>query len=86
MHPFSTLYVADLDAIRRKGDNIPALRRIRAAFPALGLWIDSGAADEPAIEAVLGAGLGDPVIGSESQSDCALIETFRCVSACRAVP
>jgi phosphoribosylformimino-5-aminoimidazole carboxamide ribotide isomerase len=77
LHSFSTLYVADLDAIRRRGDNMPALRRIRATFPALRLWIDNGAADEGALAAVLGAGLGATVIGSESQSDCALIEAHR---------
>ena len=45
LYPFSTLYVADLDAIEREGDNFPALRRIRAEFPALRMWIDNGAAD-----------------------------------------
>ncbi len=77
VHPFATLYAADLDAIRRNGDNLSELRRIRSAFPALRLWIDNGAADEAALEAVLSAGLGAPVIGSESQCDCALIETHR---------
>ncbi len=77
VHPFSTLYVADLDAIRRRADNTSAVRRIRAAFPALRLWIDSGAAEEAALESVLNAGLGAPVIGSESQSDGALIEAHR---------
>jgi phosphoribosylformimino-5-aminoimidazole carboxamide ribotide isomerase len=77
VHPFSTLYVADVDAIRRKADNTSALRRIRTAFPALRLWIDNGAAEEAALESVLNAGLGVPVIGSESQSDSALIEAHR---------
>ena len=73
VHPFSTLYVADLDAIARQGDNSHALRRIRAAFPHLTLWIDSGAADEDALAAIVDAGLGVPVIGSESQRDRALL-------------
>ena len=55
---FRTLYVADLDAIQRNGDNFPALRRIRAEFPALQMWIDNGAADAAAIEALIGADLG----------------------------
>jgi phosphoribosylformimino-5-aminoimidazole carboxamide ribotide isomerase len=72
--PFSTLYVADLDAIERAGgDNLPALRRIRSAFPALRMWIDNGAADTSALEALVGADLGAPVVGSESQRDGALI-------------
>src|SRR5262249_29491212 len=61
VYPFSTLYVADLDAILRRGDNFAALRRIRAAAPALRLWIDNGAADEAGLEAILGPGLGAPV-------------------------
>ena len=73
VHPFPTLYVADLDAIQRNGDNFPALRRIRAEFPALQMWVDNGAADAAAIEALLGADLGAPVIGSESQRDSKLI-------------
>ena len=32
VYPFPTLYVADLDAIQRNGDNLAALRRIRAEF------------------------------------------------------
>ena len=71
--PFSTLYVADLDAIERAGDNFPALRLIRSEFPALRMWIDNGAADTAALEALIGPDLGVPVIGSESQRDGALI-------------
>ena len=77
VHPFSTLYVADLDAILRRGDNFAAMHRIRAAMPALGLWIDNGAADEAGLDAILGPGLGLPVIGAESQRDGALVEAHR---------
>ena len=73
VYPFRTLYVADLDAIQRNGDNFPALRRIRAEFPALKMWVDNGAADAAAIETLLGADLGLPIIGSESQRDSKLI-------------
>ena len=37
------------------------------------MWIDNGAADGAALEAVIAADLGTPVIGSELQHDCALI-------------
>ena len=77
VHPFPTLYVADLDAIQRNGDNFPALRRIRAEFPALQMWVDNGAADAAAIEALISADLGAPVIGSESQRDGKLIAQRR---------
>ena len=77
IYPFSTLYVADLDAIERHGDNFPALRRIRAEFPALQMWVDNGAADLTALDALIGADLGIPVIGSESQRDSKLIAQHR---------
>jgi phosphoribosylformimino-5-aminoimidazole carboxamide ribotide isomerase len=77
IYPFSTLYVADLDAIERHGDNFPALRRIRAEFPTLQMWVDNGAADLPALEALIGADLGTPVIGSESQRDSKLVAQHR---------
>jgi phosphoribosylformimino-5-aminoimidazole carboxamide ribotide isomerase len=73
VYPFSTLYAADLDAIQSDGDNLPALRRIPAEFPALQLWVDNGATHPAALEALIGANLGTPVIGSESQRDGALV-------------
>jgi phosphoribosylformimino-5-aminoimidazole carboxamide ribotide isomerase len=77
VYPFSTLYVADLDAIQSKGDNLAALRRIRAKFPGLRIWVDNGAADAAALDALLGAGLGEAVIGSETQRDGVLIARHR---------
>jgi len=73
VYPFPALYVADLDAIQRDGDNFSALRHIRAEFPKLQIWVDNGAADAAALEAVIEADLGTPVIGSESQRDGRLI-------------
>jgi len=73
LYPFPILYVADLDAIQRKGDGLPTLRRIRAEFPALRMWIDNGAADTEALDAIILDNLGAPVIGSESQTDGALV-------------
>ncbi len=75
--PFRTLYVADLDAIQSAGDNVAVLRRIRAEFPALQMWIDNGAADPGAVEALVGANLGTPVVGSESQRGGDLIAQHR---------
>ena len=77
VYPFPTLYVADLDAIQSNGDNLPALRRIRAEFPTLQMWVDNGAADSAALEAFIGADLGVPVIGSESQRDSRLLAQHR---------
>jgi phosphoribosylformimino-5-aminoimidazole carboxamide ribotide isomerase len=77
VYPFPTLYVADLDSIQGDGDNLLALRRIRDEFPALQIWVDNGAADAGALDTLVGANLGEPVIGSESQRDSALVARRR---------
>jgi len=77
VYPFPTLYVADLDAIQRHGDNFQALRRIREEFPALHMWVDNGAANGSSLHALIRADLGTPVIGSESQRDSKLIAQHR---------
>src|SRR5438105_11015115 len=45
VHPFQTLYIADLDAIEGRGDNEAAIGQLRRAFPQLSLWVDNGIAD-----------------------------------------
>ena len=77
VYPFPALYVADLDAIQGNGGDFPALRRIRAEFPTLEMWIDNGAADLATLEALIDADLAIPVIGSESQRDSKLIAQHR---------
>jgi len=72
IHPFTTLYVADLDAIAGRGDNDAALAGLRAAFPDVTLWVDNGIADARRAAAWLTAGLGHLVIGSETQADTVL--------------
>jgi len=69
--PFPILYIADLDAIRGQGDNGAALMRLRLEFPQVAFWIDNGAADSAAVDAV--RPFGEAVLGSESQRDLALI-------------
>jgi phosphoribosylformimino-5-aminoimidazole carboxamide ribotide isomerase len=76
LHPFASLYVADLDAIMGRGDNRAALVGLRAQFPQLTLWIDNGLCDLQGAEAWLGAGWGRLVLGSESQRDSALVRRF----------
>ena len=66
LHPFRTLYVADLDAIQGAGNHNAILTQIRAAFPELELWVDSGISGNRALSDWLAAGHGSPVIGSES--------------------
>lgn len=77
VHPFTTFYLADLDAIEGTGDNAAALRRLRAEYPALAFWVDAGTADADAAERFLAHGFGHLVIGSESQNDTALVRRLR---------
>jgi phosphoribosylformimino-5-aminoimidazole carboxamide ribotide isomerase len=76
IHPFATLYVADLDAIEGRGDNCVALTRLRAEFPQLTLWVDNGISDRRSAEDWLAAGWGQLVLGSETQGDATLVRHF----------
>jgi uncharacterized protein related to proFAR isomerase len=76
VHPFATLYVADLDAIERRGDNAAALGRLKGACPGLSLWVDNGIADPAAAARWLAGGIGSLVLGSETQADAALVRAL----------
>jgi len=76
LHPFATIYVADLDAIAGKPDNRHALVRLRAAFAHVTFWVDNGIATLSAAEAWLDERLGDLVLGSETQADAELVRRF----------
>ena len=58
-----------------RGDNFAALARLREAFPDVELWIDNGAATLATVEATQRYGV--PVLGSESQTDAALVASRR---------
>ena len=76
--PATTLYVADLDAIMDgAAPNLAALERITRACPGIALWVDAGFSDAVGVADFLASGLGRPVIGSESQSDTALLTGLR---------
>lgn len=77
LHPFRTLYIADLDAILKTGDHKPLVREIAAAFPGLRLWVDAGFSAGCGCRRFLAAGLGDLVLGSESQDGLELLGAFR---------
>ena len=68
LHPFRNLYIADLDAIRKAGDHVAAVRGLTAAFPGVEFWVDGGFTGECACRRFVGSGLGRPVLGSESQA------------------
>ncbi len=65
LHPFETLYIADLDAIGRSGSNLDIIQALHHAYPWITLWVDNGLADlEQLCE------FARPVIGSESLASC----------------
>lgn len=77
LHPFSTLYVADLDAIEGRGEHGSVLRDLKRAFPGLRLWVDNGLSSETECRAWLLDDRGALVLGSESQEDTATLESLR---------
>ena len=76
LHPFSTLYVADLDAIAGKAPDEEALAALRALPDPPHLWVDAGIDDEARLAAALERPWLRPVLGSESQRDEALLRRF----------
>lgn len=64
LHPFATLYLADLDAIVGEEGQWEAIESIRRLWPRLELWVDNGLRDLPRL-----ATLARPVLGSESLAD-----------------
>jgi HisA/HisF family protein len=72
VHPFATLYVADLDAIGGTGDNRAALQQVKQAFPQLMFWVDGGIAEPDSAADWLQQNLGHLVLGSETQCDASL--------------
>jgi HisA/HisF family protein len=76
LHAFETLYIADLDAIEGRGDNLAVVRAIAGRFPRLRLWVDAGfaraedARDWSAMENVAS------VFGSETLGSLDALESF----------
>ena len=42
LYPFKTLYIADLDAIQKLGDNAATVRQLAQQYPSVSFWVDSG--------------------------------------------
>jgi phosphoribosylformimino-5-aminoimidazole carboxamide ribotide isomerase len=76
VYPFTTIYMADLDAIMHTGDNTSTLTELKTEFPHLTFWVDNGVADRSGAQDWLDTGLGHLVIGSETQQDAALMRSF----------
>jgi phosphoribosylformimino-5-aminoimidazole carboxamide ribotide isomerase len=76
VYPFSTVYIADLDAITGKGNSGPVIARLRQQFPDLCFWVDNGLTGISACRNWLHQGYGDLVIGSEAQRDVSAISNL----------
>jgi len=76
LHPFRSLYIADLDAIQGRGDHVAAVRVLKAAFPGVAFWVDAAFAGECSCRRFLGCGMGRLVLGSESQPGTHLLEVL----------
>ncbi len=64
LHPFDTVYVADLDAISGKGSNLEAIHTLASNHPELTFWVDNGLTDLGRLSE-----FARPVIGTESLID-----------------
>jgi phosphoribosylformimino-5-aminoimidazole carboxamide ribotide isomerase len=69
LHPFRTIYVADLDAIEGLGTHNDILEDLQAAFPALTFWVDPGVKSFGEAVVWLKKNRAHLVIGSESFAD-----------------
>lgn len=77
LHPFRRLYIADLDAILKRGLHRPAILALAGRFPQLELWVDAGLGDVADAAALLALPGVRPVLGSESQADDRLLTSLR---------
>ncbi len=74
LYPFRRLYIADLDAIEKRGSHASTLAELAARFPGLELWVDNGIGELAGAAAWLARGVGCLVVGSESQTGPELLE------------
>ncbi|MGQ7793435.1 HisA/HisF-related TIM barrel protein [Faunimonas sp. B44] len=78
LHPFRSLYVADLDGIERQQPSWAVLERLAAELPHLALWTDFGCSDAAAAADYLARVPGGVlVIGTESQDDEGVLRRLR---------
>ena len=69
VYPFSTFYIADLDALEGGASQIAVLKRLRKTFPGLEFWIDCGLKAQADLRQFIERDLGIPVLASETLND-----------------
>ena len=68
LHPFATVYVADLDGIEGRGPSIPVQTRFLIAWPGTEVWIDDGSTT-----VAQGPKRRRAVVGSESMGEAGIL-------------
>lgn len=71
-----TLYVADLNAIQRRGDHSEVIHHLAQELDA-SLWVDAGVADIDSVLRVASKGAGRVIVGSETLPDTAVLSTMQ---------
>jgi len=71
LHPFRTIYIADLDAIEDNGSHESVIAELQTLFPDLTFWIDAGVKTISEAQTWLRRTRAHLVIGSESWQDAA---------------
>ncbi len=77
LHPFDTVYIADLDGIAGRGRNHDTICALRLEFPAVTFWIDDGSATPAAVAALARMPNVRPVVGSETLPNLADLDAIR---------
>ena len=75
-YPFTTLYIADLDAIEKTGSHHVTVERLLQQCPELSVWLDAGFSQFNALEAWMHNPRLRPVLGSESQSQANIVRAI----------
>ncbi len=77
LHPFTSIYIADLDAIEGIAGHEALVAELEAAFPQLQFWVDPGLKTLPEARAWLERSNAHAVIGSETWQDAASFAELR---------
>lgn len=77
VYPFDTIYIADLDAIRGRGDHRTVIAELGSAHQDLQLWVDCGRGDAQSCRAWLAENAATLVLGSEAVEDARTLRDLR---------
>ncbi len=77
LFPFRRLYIADLDAIEGRGDQLHLIRTLERELPDVELWVDAGVGDRARLDDLLAGPRTVVVLGTESQRDVELVRGVR---------